>query len=70
VRLNWWLMSNAVMTLASAAVPRTRFSKAIFCNIAHPPDNHANSNICFNTDASRELEAIGNFPFLRLFGHR
>jgi hypothetical protein len=34
-RLNWWLMSSAAMTLASAAVPRTRFSNGIFCDIAH-----------------------------------
>ena len=69
-RLNWWLMSNAVMTLASAAVPRTRFSNGIFCNIAVFQITHPNSNICFNMDASRELEVTGNFPLLRLFGHR
>lgn len=69
-RLNWWLMSNAVMTLASAAVPRTRFSNGIFCNIAALQITHPNSNICFNMDASRELEVTGNFPPLRFFGHR
>jgi hypothetical protein len=69
-RLNWWLMSNAAMTLASAAVPRTRFSNGIFCNIAALQITHSNSNICFNMDASRELEVTGNFPLLRFFGHR
>ena len=58
------------MTLASAAVPRTRFSNGIFCNIAAFQITHPNSNICFNMDASRELEVTGNFPLLRFFGHR
>ena len=69
-RLNWWLMSNAVITLASAAVPRTRFSNGIFCNITALQITNPNSNTCFNMDASRELEVTGNFPLLRFFGHR
>ena len=68
-RLNWWLMSNAAMTLASAAVPRTRFSNGIFCNIAALQITHSNSNICFNMAASQELEVTVNFPLLRFFGH-
>jgi hypothetical protein len=63
-------MSNAATTLASAAVPRTRFSNGIFCNIAALQITHPNSNIRFNMDASRELEVTGNFPLLRFFGHR
>jgi hypothetical protein len=69
-RLNCWLISNAAMTLASTAVPRTRFSNGTFCDIAHPPVAHSNSNIRFNMDASREREVTGDFPLLRFFGNR
>jgi hypothetical protein len=43
-------MSSAVMTLASAAVPRTRFSNGIFCNIAALQITYPNSNIRFSVE--------------------
>jgi hypothetical protein len=46
--LHWELISKVIITLASAAVPRTRLSNGIFCDIAYPPDNRSNSNMRFN----------------------
>jgi len=67
------IISKTTITLVSAAVPRTRLSNGIFCDIAHPPVGHRittrNSNIRFNMDASREYEITSNFPVLRFFGH-